>query len=79
MLRIDSVEGPSPFPSAWPLVAGLPHLPATAGPDGRTRNGLPIGVQVIDPFLEDLTTIAFAGEIAAAFGLSAEIASAKPS
>jgi amidase len=58
----------------------MPHLPATAAPIGRTRDGLPIGAQFIGPFLEDLTTIAFAGQVAAAFGVTAEIAwaGAKP-
>jgi amidase len=42
----------------------------------QRRSGLPIGAQFIGPFLEDLTTIAFAGQIFAAFGLTAEIAAA---
>lgn len=62
--------------SAWPLIAGMPHLPATAAPIGRTREGLPIGAQFIGPFLEDLTTIAFAGQVAKAFGVTAEVAGA---
>jgi amidase len=36
-------------------------LPATAVPIGATRAGLPIGMQIIGPYLEDRTTIAFAG------------------
>ena len=46
---------------AWPGVATFANLPATAAPVGRTREGLPIGVQVIGPFLQDRTTIAIAG------------------
>jgi len=52
----------------------MPHLPATAAPIGRTRDGLPIGAQFIGPFLEDLTPIAFAGQVAVAFGTTAQIA-----
>jgi amidase len=52
----------------------MPHLPATAAPIGRTRQGLPIGAQFIGPFLEDLTTIAFAGLLSDEFGMRAEIA-----
>ena len=52
----------------------MPHLPATAAPIGRSRDGLPIGAQFIGPFLEDLTTIAFAGQLSAEFGLTAEVA-----
>ncbi|MBU1378326.1 MAG: hypothetical protein KKE02_17630 [Alphaproteobacteria bacterium] len=75
-LPINGVETPFAPQSAWPLIAGMPHLPATAAPIGRTRSGLPIGAQFIGPFLEDLTTIAFAGQISEAFGLTAEIAGA---
>jgi amidase len=73
-LRIDGREVPFAPQHAWPLIAGMPHLPATAAPIGRTRGGLPIGAQFIGPFLEDRTTIAFAGQLSEAFGMSAEIA-----
>ena len=33
------------------------HLPVTNTPIGLTKSGLPVGVQVIGPFLEDKTTI----------------------
>ena len=46
---------------AWPGLATLPNLPATAMPIGTTAGGLPIGVQIIGPYLEDRTTISFAG------------------
>jgi amidase len=38
---------------------------------------LPIGAQFIGPFLEDMTTIAFAGLVSAEFGLTAEIAATR--
>jgi amidase len=76
-LRIDGAEVAYAPQHAWPLMAGMPQLPATAAPIGRTRGGLPIGAQFIGPFLEDLTTIAFAGHVSAEFGLTAEIAPAK--
>jgi len=61
---------PEPMMSqmAWPGLASLPNLPATALPIGRFANGLPIGVQVIGPYLEDRTTIAFAGLVARDLG-----------
>ena len=43
-------------------------LPATVAPIGRSEKGLPIGVQIIGPYLEDRTTIAFAGLIEREFG-----------
>lgn len=53
---------------AWSGVATLGHLPATAAPVGLSRGGLPIGVQIIGPYLEDRTTIAFAGLLEREFG-----------
>ena len=53
---------------AWAAIATLTGLPATAVPNGRTETGLPIGVQIIGGFLEDRTTIAFAGLIEREFG-----------
>jgi len=37
-------------------------------PNGRSESGLPIGVQIIDGYLEDNSTIAFAGLIEREFG-----------
>jgi amidase len=45
---------------AWPGMATLAGLPATAVPIGKTLAGLPIGAQIIGPYLEDRTTLAFA-------------------
>ena len=45
---------------AWPGVATLPGLPATAVPVGQSDDGLPIGVQVIGAYLGDRTTISVA-------------------
>ncbi|WP_439813731.1 amidase [Zavarzinia sp. CC-PAN008] len=46
---------------AGPAVAA--YLPASVAPVGLTRAGLPVGVQIIGPYLEDRTTIAVAGMI----------------
>ena len=53
---------------AWSGVATLAHLPATAAPMGLSKGGLPMGVQIIGPYLEDRTTIAFAGLLEREFG-----------
>lgn len=69
--RVLSINGQStPYfgQLAWPGVALLPNLPATAVPIGQTAEGLPVGVQVIGPYLEDRTTIAFAGLLEREFG-----------
>ncbi|MBV9758801.1 MAG: amidase, partial [Alphaproteobacteria bacterium] len=53
---------------AWPGIAIVGALPATVAPLERDAAGLPIGVAVNGPYLEDRTTIAFAGLIEQAFG-----------
>jgi amidase len=49
-------------------LASLSYLPATAAPIGLTREGLPVGLQIIGPEGEDSTTIEFAGLLAAEIG-----------
>jgi amidase len=44
----------------WIAMATACHLPATVAPVGPTPVGLPVGVQIIGPYLEDHTTIEFA-------------------
>jgi amidase len=53
---------PQPFADqlAWAGLTTYPNLPATAVPLGRTAAGLPIGVQILGPYLEDRTSLAFA-------------------
>lgn len=48
--------------------ATLTGCPATTAPAGLTRGGLPIGVQIIGPYLEDATPIHFAGLLANEIG-----------
>jgi amidase len=52
----------------WPGIATMPGLPATAAPIGLSESGLPIGVQIIGPYLEDRTPIAFAALMEREFG-----------
>jgi len=67
-LDIDGRDTPYLDQLVWPGVATLPGLPATTVPLERTGTGLPIGVQIIGPYLEDRTPIALAGLIERAFG-----------
>jgi amidase len=48
---------------AWAGIATVANLPSTAIPLGVNKAGLPLACQAIGPFLEDLTTIAFAGMV----------------
>lgn len=54
--------------NVYPAIATLCGQPATAFPVGFTRAGLPIGLQVIGPYLEDRTPIHFASLVAREFG-----------
>lgn len=47
----------------WTSLIGSAYLPATVPPVGRTSQGLPVGVQVVAPFLHDRTALAFARAI----------------
>jgi amidase len=45
---------------SWMAPAGVCYLPATVVPIGQTAAGLPVGVQIVGPYLNDRTTLAFA-------------------
>jgi len=62
-LTINGYETPYLAQVAWAGMATYPGLPSTCVPVGRTEGGLPVGVQIIGPYLEDRTTIALAGLI----------------
>jgi len=47
----------------WNSMSLVAYLPATVAPAGFTETGLPIGIQIIGPYLEDLTPIQFAMEL----------------
>lgn len=67
-IEIDGKEYPYFDQLVWPEVATTSGLPATAMPIDRSKTGLPIGVQVVGPYLEDRTTVAFAQLIEREFG-----------
>ena len=48
----------------WISFATLTGCPATSAPVGLTRDGLPVGLQIMGPYLEDATPIDLAGRIA---------------
>jgi amidase len=67
-LRIDDHEIAYQDQSPWSSLATLTGLPATAMPIGLSEDGLPVGMQIIGPYLEDRTTLAFAEAVEGAFG-----------
>jgi Asp-tRNA(Asn)/Glu-tRNA(Gln) amidotransferase A subunit family amidase len=49
-------------------LASLAYLPATIAPIGITSSGLPVGVQIVGPYLRDRDTIEFARLLAQEIG-----------
>jgi amidase len=67
-IEIDGKPYPYPDQLAWPGIATLPGLPATALPLGLSSQGLPLGVQIVGPWLEDRTPLKLAELIEREFG-----------
>ena len=59
-ISIDGKAYPYGSQLMWSGVATLPGLPATAVPVGMSGEGLPIGVQIVGPWLEDRTPLRLA-------------------
>ena len=68
--RIDVDGRPIAYASqaVWVGLASLCGLPATAIPIGLGSSGLPIGIQIVGPYLEDRLTIGFAELVEREFG-----------
>jgi amidase len=58
VIEVNGAERPYTDLMAWVALATLTHLPATVVPVGRTASGLPVGIQIVGPYLEDSTTLA---------------------
>ena len=52
----------------WTSFIGGSYLPVTVPPAGRTAAGVPIGIQVVAPYLHDRTALAFARAIEPVLG-----------
>ncbi|MFS7879443.1 amidase [Streptomyces asiaticus] len=59
-IDIDGTDYPYLDQLVWAGVATMPGLPATAIPATRSPEGLPVGVQLIGPALEDRTPLRLA-------------------
>ena len=57
---VDGIPRPYFDGLQWPSLATVADLPATAVPTGRFVDGMPTGVQLIGPYLEDRTPLQFA-------------------
>jgi amidase len=67
-INIDGKDYPYSDQLAWAGIATLPGLPATAIPIGLSPEGLPVGVQIVGPWLEDRTPLKLAELIEREFG-----------
>jgi amidase len=59
-MLVDGVDRPYAHVIAWTSQFGYVYLPATVVPVGWTPGGLPVGIQVVGPYLGDRTTLEFA-------------------
>ena len=67
-IKIDGKDYAYSDQLAWPGIATLPGLPATAMPLGLSPEGLPVGIQIVGPWLEDRTPLKLAELIEREFG-----------
>jgi len=67
-IQVDGTEIHYEDQDPWLTIASLSGLPSTVAPIGYSASGLPIGVQIIGPPMEDKTSIAFAGLLEREFG-----------
>ena len=59
-IRVNGQSRPYMDHLCWVALASTAFLPATSAPVGFTEEGLPVGIQILGPYLGDRTTIRFA-------------------
>jgi amidase len=67
---VATVDGPRKYMDGlnWISPGTLTGCPVTVAPVGRTEAGLPVGIQIMGPYWEDATPIAFADLLAKEIG-----------
>ena len=67
---VVTADGKRPYRDLgrWISIATYSGCPATVAPIGRISQGLPVGIQIMGPFLEDATPIGIAGLLADQLG-----------
>jgi amidase len=68
MVEVGGEQRPYWDLGAWMAPAGACYLPATVIPVGRLPNGLPVGIQIAGPYLEDRTTLDLGKHLLAMLG-----------
>ena len=76
MTRMITLNGaPHPYMNlvSWTGFIGITELPSAVPPIGRTSDGIPVGMQVVTPYLRDREAIKLAGLIADVSGGGYEV------
>jgi amidase len=63
-IAVDDETHPYLSLSSWPGLIGVVGLPSAVPPIGQTSRGLPVGVQVVTPYLRDREAVWLAGVVA---------------
>ena len=68
--RLQTSTGERPYADTtnWIATPTYLGLPATSAPVGLTKSGLPVGLQIMGPYLEDATAIDIAAKLAEIHG-----------
>jgi amidase len=67
-ITVNGRSRPYTDQSTWTGLAGASYLPAAVTPAGHTSAGLPVGIQVVAPFLEDRTAVDIARHLERVLG-----------
>ena len=62
-IEVNGAARPYFDQTLWVGLTGVAWLPATVVPVGLTSGGLPVGIQIAGPFLEDRTTLALGAHV----------------
>jgi amidase len=68
MITVNGEQVPYADQFAWVQAVGAAYLPAVVAPAGIGADGLPVGIQIVGPYLHDRTAIAFAEILAGLIG-----------
>ena len=72
-IAVNDEEHPYLLLTNWTGLIGVVGLPSAVAPIGRTPAGLPVGVQVVTPYLRDREAVLLAGLLADVSGGGYEV------
>jgi len=67
MIDVNGKPQPGTTQMFWAGYSGMCYLPSTVAPIGFSKEGLPVGVQIVGPQYGDATTIEFARQVEAGY------------